>query len=674
MAYPKRVYTDGVEEVSYVDMNRIETGIETNDLAIAKINADNIARDKEISTKETITGAQEKANVTLKSAKEYADGKVKLNGSTTNVNFIGNEVIGNALVRNEIITGAREISGLTYKDDFTIFIKLNANNISDFSSEGHFYMLGKLGTSPTSAYLNNGASRVVFKGLIKDVKRLYTNTESIIIIKKDNVFTFNTCDTVTTFELTEQLTNNVFIGGYGSYNFKNNSYFTMSVFDKALTQQEIQHYFSVLNNSPSISSIETTDSTGKTSLLLATKSDLVETRTGHTDEERYTALLGKFGKKFTSTSENITVDNGIEKQRLLSGKIEGQTVKNYARMSSSYGDLQNFTLQGLWGNQYNFEDVGLEANKSYYVTINIKEFNSSANLDLYIRVRGIKDVKLGQITKTGIYTFAFNTGTQDATPPKLSHLRCSLGTSTDSLLVSWFVLTDKDVQISNCFSGLCSTQATLSNNGIKYPFYATEEDKASGKVITLGGVGEARNTLEILEDGSAICSYKLENTLIDSSSVLVSSFTERTNTVRVLLTVENVLSKKIGDILSISDKLKDYPSDYLWSNDVSGLCTLHNPARSNLVLSIMKTELASIDVVGVKKWIDDLGGFNVCYVSSNPTTAHIPKELVQAIATEQTNIFSVDSPVKPSSMELTVPVDKITDLEKRLEALEAINL
>lgn len=92
MAYQKRVYTDTTEEVvTFEDMNRIETGIETNDLAIAQINDDNIERDKAISTKETTTGSQEKANAALKSSKEYADGKVKLNGIATNVNFIASD-------------------------------------------------------------------------------------------------------------------------------------------------------------------------------------------------------------------------------------------------------------------------------------------------------------------------------------------------------------------------------------------------------------------------------------------------------------------------------------------------------------------------------------------------------------------------------------------------------
>lgn len=138
MAYEKRTYTDTVEEVvTYQDMNRIEEGIYQTDknkvdkvdgkglstedytavekekLASVDNGANNythpeshqasmIIQDSERmfvsdieketwNAKETTEGSQEKANEALTSAKEYADEKLKLNGTSTNVNFIGSE-------------------------------------------------------------------------------------------------------------------------------------------------------------------------------------------------------------------------------------------------------------------------------------------------------------------------------------------------------------------------------------------------------------------------------------------------------------------------------------------------------------------------------------------------------------------------------------------------------
>lgn len=585
----------------------------------------------------------------------------------TNVNFIGNEVIGNALVRNEIITGAREISGLTYKDDFTIFIKLNANNISDFSSEGHFYMLGKLGTSPTSAYLNNGASRVVFKGLIKDVKRLYTNTESIIIIKKDNVFTFNTCDTVTTFELTEQLTNNVFIGGYGSYNFKNNSYFTMSVFDKALTQQEIQHYFSVLNNSPSISSIETTDSTGKTSLLLATKSDLVETRTGHTDEERYTALLGKFGKKFTSIGEDVTVANAIEKQRVLGAKISGQTVKCiYADSDWVTKNSTGYEVANVLKN--NCPQV--KGNATYMFVVEIKENTRTGAYNFLIgsttRVINPHNDANIQPNTTGIFKMVVTSKADLTVCEYLFTSQSSSNTDTGTITFRRCLLEISDISLVNGFIpfGLNSTKAIISNNGLKYPFYASKEDKAQGKVIDLGGLGDVADTLEILEDGSAIYKQNIEKLSALESLTLILDKSDDTNTIRFRTSSDGVKNAINYNLMCNNFPIRLSSSGHTDTEYVY----LYN---NILYINILKSKLTSQDVDGFKSWLQS-NPTTVFYQLTTPIITYIDKSLVQAIATEQTNIFSVDSAVKPSGLEVTVAVDKVADLEKRLSQVEAL--
>ena len=117
----------------------------------------------------------------------------------------------------------------------------------------------------------------------------------------------------------------------GQFSGKGTLYGGMNIFmyNRPLTQSEIQHNFSVLNNSPSIKELHTTDSTGKTSILkLASDTDHVEDRAGRTQEQINRTFYKRMCKEIPSPNGGpITVKNG-EEGYVLSAEIEGKTVKN----------------------------------------------------------------------------------------------------------------------------------------------------------------------------------------------------------------------------------------------------------------------------------------------------------------------------------------------------------
>lgn len=54
-----------------------------------------------------------------------------------------------------------------------------------------------------------------------------------------------------------------------------------------------------------------------------------------------------------------------------------------------------------------------------------------------------------------------------------------------------------------------------------------------------------------------------------------------------------------------------------------------------------------------------------------PIMTHIDKSLLPTIITQQTNTIEVGGAVKPSSFKVTVPVDRLAEIEARLQALES---
>ena len=226
----------------------------------------------------------------------------------------------------------------------------------------------------------------------------------------------------------------------------------------------------------------------------------------------------------------------------------------------------------------------------------------------------------------------------------------------------WIVIPNDEGMDTVAFEyKLDSTQAIISNNGEKYPIYATEEDKANKKVISLGGLGDVQDTLEILDDGSGVYTHSLYDYKCTGDEYLSVLATQTSNTFGVL--ISPVVRFKNG--IATCDKLNKNTS---YQADEIGF-SFAGTGKDELVIRFDKTQISTVEQA--KLWLKtNTPTFKGARLT--PTVTHIPKEIVPAILTHnQTNILEAGGAVKPSSFKVTVPVDKLAEIEARLQALES---
>ena len=551
----------------------------------------------------------------------------------TNVDFKERKVVQDGLVSSEVkltnviafIKTPKEISlGVTY-DILNKYDATNSIGWKIYIKENGDYWFGRSTTLGTVEWKTTGVK---------------WDSEDLIIVFDDG----------SSFTVYKNSLNNVVITKAYSSNTEiaclTNTINKMYAY-KTLTQQEIQHNLSVLNNSPSISSVETTDSEGhKTSFLFATNTDNVQTRTGHTEEERYTALLSKFGKKFTSTGEDITVENGIENQRVLGTVIKGQTVKNIANSAASFSvESDRLTITDTGNYDYNgftFKNLSNKPLLIHIYSVSPLAFKTTASIGA-----GEERVFNNTNETVRIIQGKFSDGWENTENSK-SEMKKSFIAIETSLISS--------VKSYIPF-GLSSTQAILTNNGLKYSFYKDAEDKAQGKVIELGN----GTTLTINEDGSGTLVEEWKTRVLDSSEDWIMSL-DLGNCIRFGLT------SKLGGIYS-SCILCNYFEWYTGSDDKEGVKL--DSAGNNIFITISKSKLTTQDVAGFKTWLQ-ANPVTIRYQLATPIITTIPKEIMPTILTQATNTFTFGDGVKPSGVEITVPVDKVADLEQRLSALELL--
>lgn len=209
---------------------------------------------------------------------------------------------------------------------------------------------------------------------------------------------------------------------------------------------------------------------------------------------------------------------------------------------------------------------------------------------------------------------------------------------------------------------LDSTQAIILNNSQQYPIYASEEDKANKKVVSLGGVGNVQDTLEIKEDGSGVCSKKrIKFNLVD----LTFAFDNATlpNTLRYVA--------EIGD-LAIKDASNGLCSNFevLTANalesDTQNICVV----GTKLFVRVLKSNLTNESLSGFNKYLQETQPVADLELAT-PIITDIPKELVPAILTHKANVWKVGGKVKASSYKIVQPVDRLAEFEARLQALES---
>lgn len=440
--------------------------------------------------------------------------------------------------------------------------------------------------------------------------------------------------------------------------------------NKILAPQEIAHNLSALNNSPSIKELSTTDSTGKTSILkLASDEDHVEMASGRTLREEYMGVLKAMGKEVPSADGSpVKVPNGIE-ARVINAEIKGQTVKNefYALPNNIRFSNGMMVLSGsISGVQQQQKEstfnkcIGiLKPNTVYSVVLDVIETNYTQPM-----VFGVGNTVDIDVSTTGIKVGKFTTPSS-VTGDTLITLQNKVADQVAGRKIAFkFGFYEGDLTIKNPIKspkfGLSSTQAIISNNCEPYPIYANEEDETNKKVISLGGVGDVQDTLEILEDGSVVLTDIFDRVTLDGSEDEKWSL-QGAN--RIICPINGLFGGEINTTNCICDTINSSSWNTLTSKDNQNLiATINDHVGIGTGFASTEQELRQ------KLQANPIA---IIFKKKIPTTTHIPKELIPAILTHKTNILDVGGAVKPSSFKVTVPVDKLAEIEARLQALES---
>lgn len=589
--------------------------------------------------------------------------KVTLDGNDTKFDFIKNKVMQDGLCTyigsiNDY-SGLKEFPFTQEVKNFTLQMKMNFNKLTNGKE------LGKLVGFKVNEFSFQLVTWENYFYLVfydkNDVRRVYKATVAVGLNKWINVvvsgdiskptLTMNNKENPLVLSDSNapniKVFNKLFIGINNSADGLIKS---VVLTNRILSGQESQHNFSALDNPESIKELHTTDSTGKTSILkLASDEDHVEMASGRTLREEYMGVLKTMGKEFTSADGSpVEVPNGIE-ARVINAEIKGQTILN---LVNEFKTVQiKPKVQSFWA------ALELDSNRTYYLNIYAEDIATKAS---------ITEISLdGGWSSSGTPVHKLVSGWNHILLTN-NHVvgKSGLGITCDATCTfsNVSITPDKSYKGGVYCSGFNSTQAIISNNGQQYSIYANEEDKANKKVISLGGVGDVKDTLEILEDGSAIWMQNVYKSFIDASLVTMQA----QNETHITCTQKNdgVHIPKIAWALNdgICNRLK-WLGNYLNNENCIGVNT-----NKNFSFTFLKSDFATLDAV--KESIIS-NPIELCYQLDTPIVTHIPKEIVPSILTHKTNILDVGGAVKPSSFKVTVPVDRLAEIEARLQALES---
>ena len=456
-----------------------------------------------------------------------------------------------------------------------------------------------------------------------------------------------------------------------------NMYKYFYIYDRELFSQEIERNFSVLNNVPSIKELHTTDSTGKTSILkLASDEDHVEMASGRTLREEYMGVLKAMGKEVPSADGSpVKVPNGIE-ARVINAEIKGQTVKNefYALPNNIRFSNGMMVLSGsISGVQQQQKEstfnkcIGiLKPNTVYSVVLDVIETNYTQTM-----VFGVGNTVDIDVSTTGIKVGKFTTPSS-VTGDTLITLQNKVADQLAGRKIAFkFGFYEGDLTIKNPIKspkfGLSSTQAIISNNCEPYPIYANEEDETNKKVILLNGFNDIYDTFEIKEDGSGLMTKKfmiIDDSLIDKW-IISSQGDPSVNRWQLETDFYKLYPAKCTSLSSISNILASTLNAGSFNSAQVKAGIVYAHTNKTIGVSTEKT-ISSIEQF--KEWFR---GQLIIYELDIPIVTHIAKEIMPSILTHKTNILEAGGAVKPSSFKVTVPVDKLAEIEARLQALES---
>lgn len=589
------------------------------------------------STQEFVNGVAGVTDSNMHKLTNAIKNKVTLNGQASdqqNFNFIDGKVVQENLIEviNKRVSGLYQISGLSVTNDFTL-----AGCIKNYNNTTLWHVPN---VGPMRLVVDAASNKLIINGF--EDKRILetaiTPTIEFIIIKQGTSFIIyvNGVKAVTDLKYANEDTINKWNTNKFNFGYSNAILDVICTCNnKILTPQEIQHSFSVLNNTESIKSV----TIGDKNYILASDTEHVQDRTGRTQEQINRRFYKRSCKEFTSTGGAITVPNA-EEGYVLSGEIKGQTVKNYA----SWGSVQKISSQlyrsvGSVKLPVNGCTIVNKYDKQIQITL-----QKSDGTWLYAR----------KIGANGFYTL-----TETDTKGEVAYIKqldgfVSDGWNTDTDLVYFSenrcIFTDlvsKDLFSGALSFGLSSTQAILSNNGQSYPIYATAEDKENKKVILCHGVGGAYDTVQQLEDGSGVWTKNTNSIVLNNGDWTLGQ--TDTNTIRFQIT--NPSTTAINGTSNVVASLFQTGANY--SNDIESL--FFNSNGTTIYIRISKSKLTTQDIAGFKAWLQ-ANPVTVIYQLATPVVTTIPKELMPTILTaNKINILNVESPVAPSSFTVNVP-------------------
>ncbi|MFR2837834.1 MAG: BppU family phage baseplate upper protein [Zhenhengia sp.] len=629
-----------------------------------------------------------KANTAAQSAQEALDRaesvvtqeelaqKVTLDGNDTKFDFIENEVVKDGLIDSVPYTklnGSALSKVLTINGDFTLIASYGIDDTTNYIITIDSYRLLVHYNAHTSSYrvgyklTPSGAIQYMDTRISSDVKQLNI---AIRQIGSRIVLSINSWST----SLAMTLENKSTVIRYSSVqddNITTGILYGALFYEKVLSENEIQHTFSVLNSSPSISQLHTIDSTGKTSILRLTSSeDCVEMSTGRTLREEYMGVLKTMGKEFTSVDGGrLEVNNGIE-ARVVNAQIKGQTVKCIANVDDRF---RTAVGDGTIKVALAISDMGLVKPSSDY-TLVTEVISNTLNGDFKLVNINTSNMMMDTndsvpAGKTGIFIVKLRSKANLSGASQIIRHALTADSTSGSITYRSCVFEGDLTKVVKGFApfGLVSTEAIISNNGQQYPIYASEEDKANKKVISLGVVGDVKNTLEILEDGSVVYTQNAIKEKLSDNLTWATATTNGTITRFYSLDfakgTKGVKTKKLGNTNIVCNMLPTDKNSTEFNVSVSGYDT-----DGRIYVKLENSVADTVDKL--KEYLTNNDVY-VIYQLETPIVNHIPKELVPTILTHKTNILEVGGKVKASSFKVTLPVDRIAELTARLEAVEA---
>ena len=478
---------------------------------------------------------------------------VTLNGEPqTNFNFIENKVVQDGLVYTDktTYTSAKKLTLNKSKQAYEITFKCRLNLIDSSSTQQWFISESngafRVGIKSNGLlYIQRAASGAAGTTTLKaDVEyivtlRLFGNKVSCFLNGKEECsIDYDNCEST----IDSLWVLGFWDGSKGAKAIING----LQIYTRPLALAEIQHNLSVLNNSPSIKELHTTDSEGKTSILkLGSDSSHVEMDTGRTLQEELDAYRAIMAKEFISTDGTPIEVNNAFKSKVLGMSIKGQTLKNYCGIDAPTV-LNKDKISKVT------QSTQLNASK-YDIVLYVDSVVGICTVAFYCEKQDGShfDIIAGNVDKTGLYKFKIDM-TYVNQPFTVLNVKLTGITESPHISLNVVGVSFVEENLSDFLThpipfGLSSTEAIISNTGEQYPIYANEEDKANKKVISLGSTPTKKDTLEIKDDGSAIYTQNTKDaddgsaridlpapimTHIDKS-LLPTIITQQTNTIEV---------------------------------------------------------------------------------------------------------------------------------------------